>query len=72
MAEEIITVAGDGITVSQLVWRRFRRRVDGMAEAVLTRNPGLAASEMIPVGTRVVLPDVPATAADPAVISLWD
>ena len=71
--EETITVAGDGITVSNLVWRRFRRRATGVAEAVLAANPGLAdAGPFIPVGTKVRFPameDVPATSA---VITLWD
>jgi phage tail protein X len=71
--EEIITVAGDGITLSNLVWRRFRKRATGVAEAVLAANPGLAgAGPFIPIGMKVRFPaidDVPATSA---VTTLWD
>lgn len=73
MAEDVITVAGEGLTVSQLVWRRYRKPMPGMVEAILERNRGLAAHVEIPVGTRVVMPDPPAEALAAAdVVSLWD
>ena len=71
--EEIITVAGDGITISNLVWRRFRRAKPGMAEAVFAANPGLAAmGAIIPVGTRVRFPAMADSAGESDVITLWD
>lgn len=54
---ERITVEGDGITVSLLVWRRFRRPMPGLVEAILERNPGLAGlAPILPVGTVFELP----------------
>ena len=57
---ERITVEGDGLTVSLLVWRRFHRAMPGLVEQVYAMNPGLAAYGVIlPLGTSVLLP-VPA------------
>lgn len=73
---ETITVAGVGLTVDLIVWRRHRRRIPGLVEQVLDINPGLAAlGEHLPIGTVVQLPViVPTPAAKPAetVIRLWD
>ena len=70
---ERLTVEGDGITVSLLVWRRFRRPMPGLVEAILERNPGLAGlGPILPVGTVLEIP-VPTPRApqllDP--IRLW-
>lgn len=74
-----IKVAGVGITVAKLLWRHGGRR--GNTSARLTEtlelNPGLAAlGPVLPLGTKVTLPDLPPTtpqtrAAVPAV-SLFD
>ena len=54
---ERVTVEGDGITVSLLVWRRFRRPMPGLLEQILDRNPGLAgAGTELPVGTVLDIP----------------
>ena len=54
---ERITVEGDGITVSLLVWRRFRRPMPGLVEMIFERNPGLAGlGPILPVGTVFELP----------------
>lgn len=70
---ERITVEGDGITVSLLVWRRFRRPMSGLVEMIFERNPGLAGlGPILPIGTVFELP-VPTPRApqllDP--IRLW-
>ena len=53
---ERVTIEGDGITLSLLVWRRFRRPMPGLVEKILDRNPGLAAlREYLPVGTALDL-----------------
>ena len=70
---ERFTVEGDGITVSLLVWRRFRRPMPGLVEIILERNPGLAGlGPILPVGTVLEIP-VPTPRApqllDP--IRLW-
>lgn len=54
---ETITVAGEGITLSLLIWRRFQRDMPGLAEATLEANPGLAdIGAFLPVGTTFFLP----------------
>lgn len=54
---EQITVEGDGLTVSLLVWRRFRRPMPGLVEKILDRNPGLAgAGPILPPGTVLDIP----------------
>ncbi len=75
MTTETITVAGDGLTVELLVWRRYRRPIPRLVEQVLELNPGLAQlGPHLPPGTRVVLP-VLQEAAQPAereIVQLWD
>jgi phage tail protein X len=59
-----ITVKGDDVTLDLLLWRRFGRTGQSMTEATLALNPGLAAlGAVVPLGTRVVLPDAPPVAA---------
>lgn len=54
---ERITVEGDAITLSLLVWRRFRRPMPGLVETILDRNPGLAGlGPILPIGTVLDLP----------------
>lgn len=71
---ETVTVASEGLTLSLIIWRRFRRARPGLVERVLDLNPGLAeAGPVLPVGTTFVLPidpDPPPNA--PRVVSLWD
>ena len=77
MADDIerVGISGDRITLSLLVWRRFRRPMPGYVEATLALNPGLAGlGFFIPIGTAVDLP-IPQqteTNSEPkARISLW-
>lgn len=71
---ETITVRGDGITLSLLVWRRFRQPMPGLVEQVYDLNPGLAdLGPILPYETSVTMP-IPAdeAAAEPrARITLW-
>lgn len=61
---ETVTVAGEGITVPLLVWRRFRRHMPGMVERVLDENPGLPDLGLyLPLGTVVRIP-IPAAETD--------
>ena len=54
---ERVIVEGDGITVSLLVWRRFRRSMPGLLEQTLDRNPGLAGAGVeLPIGTVLDIP----------------
>lgn len=75
MTTESLTVNGEGVTLDQLVWRKFHRPIPGLVEQVLGLNPGLAQlGPYLPVGTRVVLP-ILQEASQPVtreVIQLWD
>jgi phage tail protein X len=75
MTTETITVRTEGLTLDQLVWRRFRRPVPGLVEQVLDLNPGLAQlGPYLPLGAEIILPTLE-QAADPVaqeVIQLWD
>lgn len=70
---ELVTVEGEFITVSLIVWRRFKRPMPGLLEQILDRNSGLAAlGPYLPVGTTFEMP-VP-TPREPALlapITLW-
>ncbi len=70
---ERITVEGDGITLSLIVWRRFRRPMPGLVEQILDRNPGLAGSgSHLPLGTAFDLPvPIPREPAILDPIKLW-
>ena len=69
----IIRVVGEGVSVDLLIWREYRRPMPGLVEAVLDKNPGLAAlGPILPVGTPVKLPLLkPAPVAELAVVRLW-
>ena len=54
---ETVTVEGDGLTVATLVWRRFKRPMPGLVEAIYDLNPGLAdLGQTLPVGTSFEMP----------------
>ncbi len=77
MAEVIepITVTGEGLTVSLLVWRRFQRPMPGLVERVYEENPGLAdLGSFIPVGTVIKLPVPEATRQEEVItpVRLWE
>jgi len=54
---ETIKVEGDGLTVSLLVWRRFRRSMPGLVDQIYDMNVGLAdLGPVLPVGTTFDIP----------------
>jgi len=54
---ETVTVEGDGLTVSVIVWRQFKRPMPGLVEAIYDLNPGLAdLGQTLPVGTSFDMP----------------
>ena len=70
---ETITIQGEAITASLLVWRRFRRPMPGLVERVYALNPRLAlVGPVLPVGTALRLP-IPVTKAEPDItpVRLW-
>lgn len=70
---ETIVVKGDFITVPLLVWRRFRRPMPGLVEAIYSLNHELAESgPYIPVGTSIKIPvPIPREKARLEPIKLW-
>ena len=54
---ETVTVGGDGLTLSLIVWRRFHRPMPGLVEQILDLNPGFADyGEVLPVGVTFEMP----------------
>ncbi|WEK50300.1 MAG: tail protein X [Candidatus Kaistia colombiensis] len=71
---EEVKVAGEFITIDLLVWRRFKRRTDGLVDRILMANPALAeAGPYLPIGTVVQIPiDAPTPGvARVEAIRLW-
>lgn len=70
---EEIRVEGDNITLSLIVWRRFRQEMPGLVERALELNQGLAAlGPVLPLGTIVRLPiPSPRNFMDVNAIRLW-
>lgn len=71
---ESIVVRGDDLTVPLLVWRRFKRPMPGLVEAILDSNPGLAGlGPFLPFGTVVNMPIPIETTSTPSqeAIRLW-
>jgi len=70
---ETVTVEGDDLTLSLIVWRRFKRPMPGLVEAILDLNQDLGElGAILPVGTVFEMPvPVPRerTLLDP--IRLW-
>ena len=74
-----VKVANNGMTVELLLWRHGKRRGQTAARLpeTLNLNPGLAAlGPFLPLGTAVVLPDLPpieeAVRAVAPAVSLFD
>lgn len=54
---ETVTVKTDFTSVPLIVWRRFRRPMPGLVEAIYEANPGLADNgPYLPVGTEFQMP----------------
>lgn len=72
--QRVEVIQSEGLTLSLLVWRLFRRKPDGYVERVLTLNPGLAdVGAFLPVGTRIIFPlDVETETQARTVVRLWD
>ncbi|MBK0062626.1 MULTISPECIES: tail protein X [unclassified Acinetobacter] len=59
-------------TIDLICWRYYGRSL-GVVEKVLEANPQLASlGVIIPVGTQVNLPDLPAPQQITQTIQLWD
>lgn len=66
----VITHQGD--SVDALCFRHLGR-TQGVVEAVLEMNPGLAEyGPILPHGLQVTLPDAPPKPTQPPLLRLWD
>lgn len=55
------------------ICRRSYGDESGYVETVLDVNPGLAAlGPVLPIMTKIVLPDLPRAAPERKIVSLWD
>ena len=73
MIVEPVTVEGEFITVSLIVWRRFRRPMPGLVEQTYDMKPGLGElGAFLPVGATFDMPvPVPREPAILDPIRLW-
>ncbi len=75
MTTETLTVTTERTPLDLLLFRRFRREVPGLVEAVLALNPGLAArGPYLPLGAQILV-EIPAPASEatpPALVRLYD
>ena len=59
-------------TVDAICWREYGRS-SGIVEKVLEANPSLAAhGTFLPMGTKVILPDIETPEQIKQTIQLWD
>jgi phage tail protein X len=65
-----VLIAADGEALDGLLWRVAGLTPD-VLPAVLDANPGLAALTVLPAGTPVRLPVLPAASPRREVIQLW-
>ena len=67
-----IRITRQGETVD-LACHAFYGQTAGVTERVLDANPGLAAlGPFLPMGTKIVMPEVETRPAAPALIKLYD
>ncbi|MBK1725710.1 tail protein X [Halorhodospira neutriphila] len=70
MSTEVRAAQGD--TVDLLAWRHYGRTA-GAVEAVLEANPGLAdLGPVLPMGTRVIMPDLAPARPEDGRVQLWE
>jgi phage tail protein X len=70
MAKTYTTRQGEAVDIACL---NHYGRTYGAVEAVLAVNPGLAGlGPILPLGTEILMPDMPSVSAERRLISLWD
>ncbi|WP_234186401.1 tail protein X [Shinella sp. NM-101] len=64
-------ITKQGETIDLACYRHYGRTAD-VTELVLAANPALAASDaVLPMGTRILMPDAPPSPAARPLVSLW-
>lgn len=70
MAKTYTTRQGETVDIACL---SHYGRTSGVVEAVLAVNPGLAGfGPVLPLGTHILMPDMPSVSAERRLTSLWD
>jgi len=69
---ETVTIKGEGITLDLLLWRRYGRRGQDLLDKAFLLNPGLAAKGyFLPLGTTIIVPDMPKQKQTRRVVNLF-
>ncbi len=69
---ETVTVKGDNLTADLLLWRRYGIKGAPLLADMMTLNPGLSdLGPILPLGTIVVLPDLPYPDTSVDVVTLF-
>lgn len=71
---ETHTVRSEGLTLSRIVWRRFRKHMPGLVERTLALNPGICElGPELPLGFAIKIPIDPprSTTMASRVVNLW-
>lgn len=69
MAKTYTTKQGETVDIACM--RHYGRTAD-VTELVLDANPGVSASLILPMGTRLTMPDYDTKAAASPLVSLWE
>lgn len=70
MSRAYTTVQGEMVDA---ICRKVYGDESGYVEGLLSANPGLSDNAyVLPLGTKIILPDIDRADEVPAVISLWD
>ena len=70
MAKTYTTRQGETVDIACL---NHYGRTSVVVETVLAVNPGLAAlGPLLPLGTEILMPDMPSVSAERRLTSLWD
>jgi len=72
---EVLEIRGEGLVLSRIIARRYRRYIPHYLERIYDLNPGLAAQgPILTVGTKIKFP-APMSAEDTNaidIVRLWD
>lgn len=69
MARTYTTTQGETVDLACL--RHYGRTAE-VTELVLDANRGIAGSVVLPLGTKLIMPDYDVRATDTKLVSLWD
>lgn len=68
MAEIHISKMGETVDI---ICNNYYGKTDTVTELVLDENPGVSATAILPMGTKIVLPDIEKTSLSEPLAQLW-